>query len=176
MRKLALAAVALVAAVAVVPSAAAKEVIRLSFELEDESFPDVYLSEVCGTDVTVTVNGTLTAKIFLDKEGEAVREIDTVKGTFTYSAGDESVTRHVSQVSTTQFLGGASVGSEALITIQGVGGGTVVGGPPGAGRLVFSAEVVAVEDGIPFTQVVGDPLQAAGNFDRATADICAALT
>ena len=175
MQKLLVALFVVVAALTVVPTAASA-VTRVTYELEDVTFPDPYLSQACGTDVQVTANGTLTALIIRNSEGDVVREVDTLTGTLTYSANGKSVTRPVAVVSTTEFPHGGAVGSPAVVTIVGVGGGTIVGGPPGAGRLVYSAVVVAVEDGVPLTAVVGGPEQATGNFDQATAAICAALT
>jgi len=124
----------------------------------------------------VTLNGTLTVALFADKEGTFVHEVDTFRGTITYSAGTNEVTTQGSSVSRARYPEGASLGDPAFVTVTGVGGGTLAGGPPGAGMVSFEAEIVFVDsDGVPITAPVSD-FQLSGTFEAATAAICTALT
>jgi hypothetical protein len=66
--------------------ATADAAIRASFVLEDITFQEQFLSDACGTDVFLTLNGTIKAMLFVDKTGAIVREVDTQPaGTLTYS-------------------------------------------------------------------------------------------
>ncbi len=173
-RLFALIAVVLVAAVAV-PLSTASAPIRVEYELEDVSFPDPYLTSACGTAVDVTINGKLTIALFL-KRGVATHEEDTLTGTITYSAGPKAVTHTLSSVSHARYPEGAEEGAQATVVVTGKGGGSIVGGPPGSGRVAFDAEIVFVDvDGIPVTAPVSE-LDLKGNFEGMTTRVCDALT
>jgi hypothetical protein len=170
---LALAAAALVS----VGVATAKAPIRASFTLEDLTFPDTFLTEACNQPVYMTLNATLKATLFLDKNGKIVREVDTQPaGTLTYS-GDSggSISFPFSIISHTDYSGGTSVGSHVTATLTGnIGSFTGLVGP-GTGRMVLDGEVVFIdENGVPLTAFT-DLVSMSGNFTGETAKICAAV-
>lgn len=174
-RLLVLSAVVLSVAV-LAPVSAADAPLTSAIELQDVTFPDAYLSDACGASVDVTLNGTLTVALFADQNGTFVREIDTFRGTIRYSAGSNAVTTEGSSVSRATYPEGASLGDPAFVTVTGPGGGTIAGGPPGAGQVAFEAEIVFVDsDGVPITAPVSE-FELHGTFAAATAAMCDALT
>ena len=82
------AALALVPLATAVPALAAPPVIE-RIQVED-SFPDEFLTEVCGVPVTTTVEGFATTRTF-SREGTGAIQLTTVNLTFTATAGDNSV-------------------------------------------------------------------------------------
>jgi hypothetical protein len=172
---LALAAASLVSAGA----ATAKAPIRATFLLDNVTFPDLFLTEACklpvNMPVNITLNGTIKATLFLDKNGNIVREVDTQPGgKLTYSSGSRSISFPFSIISHTEYSGGGAEGSAATLTLTGnIGPFTGLVGP-GTGRLVLSGVVVQVVDGVPITNFT--KLESmSGNFTGETAKICAAL-
>jgi hypothetical protein len=124
----------------------------------------------------VTVTGTIDVALFGGIGSDATHEIDTFTGTITYSAGAKSVTMPGSSVSRATYPEGAEEGAPAFVSVTGLNGGTLAGGPPGSGRVSFDAEVVFVDlDGLPITAPVGD-FGLQGNFALATEGVCDALT
>ena len=59
------------------PLSAAETVVRETIEIEDVTFPDAFLSAACGTEVLLTVNGTITIEVVLGSDGRALSEVDT---------------------------------------------------------------------------------------------------
>jgi hypothetical protein len=171
----------LVAAV-VVPAAGANAPIRQTFTLSDVTFPDAYLSDACGTTVLDTVSVTITVAVFVDTNGTAVAEVDTVtRGTITYSAPatDNSVSSVMNGVSHATYPEGIAVGASAPTTITGVNTASLTGvAPPGDGRVVANAVVVALDpSGVPFTAFGTDDIVSMnGTFGKTTDEICDALT
>ena len=166
---------------ALAPAAGANAPIRQSFTITDLTFPDAYLSDACGTGVMNTVNATLDITVFVDRTGTPVREIDRVHGTITFAApaSGKSVSQTMTGISHATYPEGVAPGSPAPTSLIGVNVGSLTGvTPPGAGRLVVDAVVVAVgPDGVPFTAFgTEDIVSMQGNFARATAEICRALT
>lgn len=165
------------AALAFAGVAAAGAPLRATFTFDNITFQDPFLSEACGTNVYITLNGTIKATLFVDKDGKISREIDTQPGLhlkYSNDAGD-SISFPWALISHTSYSG-TTVGSPATITLTGnVGSFTGLVGP-GNGRLVLSGTVVFVdENGVPitaFTEVVS----MSGNFTGETAKICAALS
>lgn len=164
------------------PAAAADAPIRQSFTFSDFTFPDAYLSDACGTEILSTVGGVFDITLFSDRSGAFVAEIDTVtRGavTWTNPASGESVSSVMTGVSHAVYPDGVAVGNRALVTITGTNAGSLTGvAPPGDGRIVAAALIVDVDpDGVPITFFdTGDILASNGNFDRATDDLCDALT
>jgi hypothetical protein len=171
---------ALVAAV-IIPSASAARPIHESVTFEDITFPDAYLSDACGTTVVDTFSGTFTATLFPASSGASAHEVDTIRGSITYSAPDtgNSVSRTVNGASQAVYPEGIAVGAPAVVTIDGENTATITGlAPPGSGRIVANATIVFIDDlGVPITVFeTSDIVSVAGNYAGATAAICAALT
>ena len=169
---LALAAAALVSA----GTATANAPIRATTTLDNVTFQDGFLTTACNLPVYLTLNGTIKATLFLDNNGNVVREVDTQPGgTLTYSSGHASISFPFSIISHTDYSAGTSVGSPVTITLTGnIGSFTGIVGP-GTGRLVLSGDVFAVDsNGVPLTEFTG-LVSMSGNFTGETAKICAAL-
>jgi hypothetical protein len=175
------AALAALLAAVIIPSASAARPIHESITFEDITFPDVYLSDACGTEVLDTVSATLTATFFPANEGAPAHEVDTIRGTITYSAPDtgNSVTLAMNGTSHAVYPEGIEIGAPALLTINGENTASLTGvAPPGSGQLVANATIVFIDDlGVPITVFeTSDIVSLAGNYAGATAAICAALT
>jgi hypothetical protein len=156
--------------------ATARAPIRASFPLEDVTFQDDFLTAACNFPVYLTLNGTIKATLFLDKNGKVVREVDTQPaGTLTYSSDHGSISFPWSIISHTDYSAGTAVGAPVTLTLTGnIGPFTGIVGP-GTGRLVLSGVVVDVDpDGFPTTGFTG-LVSMSGNFTGQTAKICAAL-
>jgi hypothetical protein len=170
---LALAAAALVSA----GVATANAPIRATLLLDNVTFQDPFMTDACNLPVYMTLNGTIKATLFLDQNGNAVREVDTQPGVkLTYSSDSgRSISFPWSIISHTDYSAGTSVGSPVTSTLTGnIGSFTGFVGP-GTGRLVLSGEVVEVDsNGVPITAFTG-LVSMSGNFTGETAKICAAL-
>ena len=163
-------------ALACVGVASASAPIRATVSLDGVTFPDGVLSASCGFTVNLTLNATIKATLFLDANGNVVREVDTQPaGTLTYSSAHGSISFPWSIVSHTDYSAGTAVGDPVTITLTGnIGSFTGIVGP-GNGRLVLSGLVVDYLNGAPFTVFTG-LVSMSGNFTGETAKICAALT
>ena len=87
LRRVACTAALLLAAIVALaaPAGAAQPTIeRFSFSF---SFPDVELSEACGVEVTTTVSGSRTERLF-DEEGTGPVAVNTLNVSLTFQAGD----------------------------------------------------------------------------------------
>jgi hypothetical protein len=163
-------------------AAMANAPIRQSFMLNDATFPDAYLSDACGTTVLDTVSVTINVTVFFDTSGTAVAEVDTVtRGTITFSAPatDKSVSSVMTGVSHATYPEGIAVGAPAPTTITGANAASLTGvAPPGEGRIVADAVVVAVDpSGVPFTAFGTDDIVSMnGTFAKTTDKVCDALT
>jgi hypothetical protein len=156
--------------------ASANAPIRSTFLLDGVTFSDAVLSASCGFTVNLTLNGTIKATLFLDANGNVVREVDTQpSGTLTYSsAAGGSISFPWSIISHTDYSAGTAIGSPVTITLTGnIGSFTGIVGP-GTGRLVLTGEVVGVFGGAPLTAFTG-LVSMSGNFTGETSKICAAL-
>lgn len=150
---------------------------RFTFSIDD-TFPS-FLSGVCGFDVEIHIEGTSTAKLFLDKTGAIVREIDTnpnLKITFSAPSTGKSFTFPAGGAFVQEYINGTAVGSSAIATLTGLINGTG-SSPPDAGRIV--AEVVVVDttpEGIPIVDFVSE-ISSSGHFNEDLAAArCAALS
>jgi len=172
--------VALIAAIAI-PTAGASPPIREEIVFTDITYDDFYLSDACGTTVLDTVNVALTATFFPAAHGSPAHEVDTLRGSITYSSPDtgNSVTRPLNGTSHAVYPEGTDPGDPALMTILGVNATSLTGtAPPGSGQLVANGTILFVDDlGVPVTTFdTSDIVSMTGNFVATTAGICAALT
>lgn len=144
------------------------------------SFRDDDLSAACGFDVFDAFAGTADATLFSDQAGTVIREIDTFP-TFTSSitapSTGKSIVSRAPAVLTTDYTGGAAVGTPAIATVTGLQF-MLQPGVMFAGRQVFDAVVVGHGPGvipnINFTSLISQ----SGNFfsGDTTPLICAALS
>jgi hypothetical protein len=176
------AALALVLAAIVVPTAGASGPVHEELTLSGVTIPDFYLSDACGTTVLDTLSGRLTATFFSAGPGSPAHEVDTLtNGTITYSSADtgNSVTRPLNGTSHAIYPDGISVGAPAIVTINGVNTQSITSvAPPGSGQLVANATILFVDDvGVPGTAfATSDIVSMNGDYAATTAEICAALT
>jgi hypothetical protein len=171
---------ALVAAV-IIPSASAAGPIRETVTFEDVTFPDAYLSDACGTTVEDTLSATLTATLFPATSGAPAHEVDTIRGSITYSGPDtgNSASAAVNGTAHAVYPEGVAVGAPAVSSINGENTASFTGvAPPGSGQIVANATIVAIDDvGVPITAfATSDIVSMEGNYAATTAEICAALT
>ena len=130
------------------------------------------LSAVCGTTVTLAIEGQFDVKTFYDRTGTLVREIDTQPGTkLTYSSASGSITQPFSGATIFSYPEGAVIGAPATF----VETGNFFGG--GSGRIVYEGTIADVEDGVPLVSVsdstvVSQTGDLAGQIER----ICTALS
>jgi hypothetical protein len=147
---------------------------RESFPVEAEFLSDG-ISEACGFPVTVSIEGTFSIAVFVDRDGVTTREIDTQPGTLlTYSSAFGEVTVPFSGVLHTTYPEGAVIGAPAELVLTGNTGpfGDLV--PTGSGRVVFAGYVEDTDGPIPLTRST-DVLSASGNFTTQIDRICGAL-
>ena len=169
----------LVAVGVLVPAATAAAPVRATLDVTGVSFIDPVLSATCGTDVLVTLNGVFKATLFVDKNGQPTREIDTQPGvtvTYTSLATNKSISDPLAEVGHSTYSNGGTVGSTVTTVLTGLQGSItgVVG--PGAGRTVIGGTVVFVDaNGIPLVQFEGPPLAQNGSFARKATAICNAI-
>lgn len=177
LRTLAAVAIAAFGVAAATGSAAAAD-IHAEATLTGLTFPDAFLTDACGFDVTDTLNAFTTADAQLGAGGKVVFERDTWKGSWTYTSlrSGKSVTRALAAVVLNDYGAGAAVGSTGVSTARGYGSGTLLGGPPGAGIYGVPVQVFDFDaSGIPFTFAIGPATVQRGNFDAETVFMCGAL-
>jgi hypothetical protein len=111
-----------------------------------------------------------------------VAEVDTVtRGTITFSAPatNKSVSSVMTGVSHATYPEGIAIGAPVPTTITGANAANLTGvAPPGEGRIVADAVVVAVDpNGVPFTAFgTEDIVSMNGTFAKTTQHVCDALT
>jgi hypothetical protein len=147
----------------------------------DESFPNDFASEACGTDVVVSLEATLNVTLVYNQAGLLVREIDpSGGGTVTFSAPSTGQSFSFPFSSTIIDYGaGAEIGS--TFTAKFVG---LLGHVPGliasdAGQLIVSGVVHGFEsNGSPLLSFEELVLEHGNreDGDDAAAAVCAALT
>jgi hypothetical protein len=155
-------------------AAAAAPPITDRFPVEGEFTIDK-ISDACGVPVTVGIDGTFSIKVFQDRDGVTVREIDTQPGTkLTYSSATGEIAVPFSGVLHTSYPEGVFVGAPASLALTGNTGpfGDLV--PLGSGRVVFAGVVVETDGPFAFTRFT-EVLSASGNFTGQLDRICAAL-
>jgi hypothetical protein len=151
---------------------------RFSFAIDD-TFPSSFLSLVCGFDVFIHLEGTANAKLFFDRNGTLIREIDTqpnLRITFFAPSTGKSFTYPVAGAFIQDYSGGSAVGDPVIATLTGVLDGTG-STPPDAGRLVINAVVIDISpEGIPVVDFVSE-ISASGHFNEDVAAArCATLS
>ena len=162
------------------PASAAKPIID-RFTIT-EVFIDEFWSDVCGFEVTTTVTGHAASRVWLDDEGNFVREVFTISLRGSLSAGGDTLHfRDAGMDKVTQLpSGGVQIevhGNVRLITVPGQG---VTDGA--AGRLVFTLTPLLDEEGNPVLDEEGFPILeftelASSGFEASDIDaICEALT
>lgn len=132
----------------------------------------------CSFDVTQTVSGTATIKLWLNGDGLVIKEIDsTPAATITFSSATKSFSFPGALISRTDYGSGATLGSTAQVAISGVFN-KIPGLGADAGQLgIANAEVVGFNGQIPLTDG-GDVVKDVGHslsFDTLAAGVCTAL-
>jgi hypothetical protein len=142
------------------------------------------ISGLCSFDVTVTISGTATIKLWLNDAGLVVREQDTAPGsTFTYASANGSFSFEGNLIAWSDYGSGAVLGSSADVRLSGLFGHVPGYIASDAGQLVFSnAEVIGFNDvegaSVPLTDG-GDITKSTGHSNSGEdidAAICAALS
>ena len=167
-------AAAILGSLALTNAATAAPPIRDRFPVEGEFALDG-ISETCGFPVTVSIEGTFSIALFVDRNGVATREIDTQPGTLlTYSTASGEITIPFSGVLHTTYPEGAVIGAPAELVLTGNTGpfGDLV--PIGSGRAVFAGYVEDTDGPFAFTRFT-DLVSASGNFTTQIDRICGAL-
>ena len=169
-----------VASAALVSTASAVKPTRISIPV-DNTAPSPLLTSACGFDVSITQVGTLKATVFHDQSGAIIREIDTQPGTrliLSSSTTGKSFSFPFSSTFRTEFPNGTTPGSEAVVTVTGLGD-KVPGISADAGRIVFgNATVLFVNSsGIPIVDFGSQTLSNGRSNDATTlvTAICSAL-
>jgi hypothetical protein len=188
LKRLGTAAAAVVAIAAVAaPTAAtaaadAQRVLTTTIQIPRLEIHDAYLSNACGLDVSARISGRLDKKVVFDDadENAPARESDWFVGRITwFTDAGKSYSSTFANRSRIEYPEGIGLFKPARIKLTGAHGGTfpIGDGPPGRGLLVYDAFVYAIDEaGFPLTAVLGDPIEQDGNFEGATARICAALS
>ena len=166
MRKLALLAAALAAAVAADGAGAAAPE-HLTLPVAD-TFVAPFMSDACGIPVTIALEGVLQVTLERNDAGLVVREHDVLSSfTAVFSSPVElggtgrSFTNRSPGVATFDYGGGAAVGSTAVITLTGLAGPAAgPGSDVTAGYQRLTGTVVGFSpEGIPIADFDG-PVQA----------------
>ena len=149
----------------------------------DDTFPDPFLTEACGTPVEISVEGTLNVTLVYNQEGLLVKEIDpSGGGTVTYSAPETGNSFSFPfQTAIFDYGAGAEVGSTVTAKFVGLFGHAAGFIASDAGQLIFTGVVTGFDDnGIPLIDEENAELVVQhGNFESGEdieAAICAALT
>lgn len=179
MRKLSLlGAVAALFVALAVPTASADPPDRFVF-VDDVTFPSRILTTACGTQVFISLNGTLHIILRTDKNG-VLHETDAFqKWAFTISDADTSFSWKFGP-GFFEYPDGVPVqiGDLSVVTFLGIDS-NVPGFHAVAGKTVVEGEVIDVTpEGVPIVDTSGALLSQVGNHvDDATirAAICAAL-
>jgi hypothetical protein len=141
------------------------------------------VSGTCSFDFTITISGTATITLWMNSDGQVVRELDTVPGgTITYTSANGSFGFPANLVSHSDYGSGAVLGGSAEVALTGLFGHVPGYLQSDAGQLVGSAEVVGFADvdgaEVPQTQFT-DFSKSVGHSnsnDAIDAAICAALS
>jgi hypothetical protein len=132
-----------VASAALVSTASAAQPTRISIPI-DSTAPSPLLTASCGFEVSITQVGALKATVFHDQSGAIIREIDNQPGTQVILSSPttrKSFSFPFSSTFRTEFPNGTTPGSEAVVTVTGLGD-KVPGIPADAGQIVFADATV----------------------------------
>jgi hypothetical protein len=146
----------------------------------DDTFVSDFWTETCGTEVVISIEGTLNVTAVYNQEGLIVKTIDSGGLTFTFSApATGNSFSHPSQPGIFDYGAGAEVGSTFTAKFPGQFGHVPGAIAADAGQVIFSGVVVGFDEfGLPivdFTEV----LVMHGNFESredVEAAICGTLT
>ena len=158
-------------------SAAAPKVVVTSV---DVTVQDAYFTDLCGAPIDFFNVGTFKAKLYMDRSGAIVREIDTTQGDvagWTNEVIGATISFPATAALTTDYRKGITPGSPATVTGNGIAG-KIPGLPADAGQAVFAGHVAFVDpEGVPI--VVFDQLvSTTGHWNDPAAfeaAVCAAL-
>ena len=145
---------------------------RIEFSF-DETFPNGFLTAFCGFPVFVHIEGAGTTTLHYDRNGQLVRELDTLATGATTTlfspvalggtGGSFTETTHAP--STFLYPNGADIGDTALIILNGVQRTSGPGGPRIVGREAYEGIIIDfTPDGVPVVDLVGVMSQS-GQFD-----------
>ena len=147
------------AALAAVEGSAGAVAPRIFTTHVDASFPDSYFTQLCGIDVRFFNVGTFNSKLFVDRTGAIIQEIDTYpddKAGWTSPDTGRVIVFPSPAALITAYPNGTAIGSPATVTGTGLSG-KIPGIPADAGRAVFAGHVANTDsDGVPI--VVFDQL------------------
>jgi hypothetical protein len=155
------------------PAATAAEPLRVAFPVHLE-FEDEGLSEACGFQVLITVDGKFDAALHTLPNGSAAFEIDRQVARWTFAAATTGASFNYVNVITAVFdyPEGLEVGAPATISLMG-SSEHVPGTPAVAGRLVFDSTIDHIgAEGFPVAYL-GEPRTVHGSHPEG--DPCAAL-
>ena len=151
----------------------------LTFPIDD-TFQDEGLTEFCGFDVFIHVEGQTRVVLKLDQEGDVVSEIDTFSASITYFSDTGSFSFPLAQPIMFDYGEGAEIGSTATIKIVGLVGHATGFIASDAGILILTGTVFGFSpEGIPEVDFNGGITFQHGNFesgDDIGNAICAALS
>jgi hypothetical protein len=147
----------------------------------DESFTDPFWTETCGTEVVISLEGTLNVTLFYNEQGLIVKEISpSGGGTVTFSAPETGNSfSSPLQTAIIDYGAGAQVGS--TFTAKFVG---LFGHVPGliasdAGQIVFTGVVFGFDENgialLDFREVLVEHGNSKSQ-EEINAAICGALT
>jgi hypothetical protein len=146
----------------------------------DVVVPDTYYTDLCGDPIDFFNVGTFTAKLYVDRSGAIVREVDTTQGDmagWTNEATGATISFPGTAQLSTDYPEGITPGSPATVTGSGIAG-KIPGLPADAGQAVFAGHVDFVDpDGVPIV-VFDQLLSTTGDWnDPAAFDaaVCAVL-
>ena len=162
------------------PASAAKPIID-RFAI-DEVFVDEFWTDVCGFELTTTLKGHATSRVWLDDEGSFVREVFTISIRGSITAGGDTLRFVDAGMDKVTQLPNDGVqveihGNVRLITVPGQGATDGA-----AGRLVFTLTPLLDEERNPVLDEEGFPIfefteLASSGFQASDVDaICEALT
>jgi hypothetical protein len=152
---------------------------HVSIEI-DESFQDGFLTDVCGTPVTTSIEASLNVTVRYNRAGLIVAEIDPSGGGTVTVLAPETGGSFSFPFSTNiiDYGTGATVGSEFTIRLAGLAGHVPGFVESDAGQVLFAGVVSGFDDlGLPTLQFT-DVLFEAGHRadgDDVIAAICAVL-
>jgi hypothetical protein len=155
------------------PAASAAEPVRVSFPLHLE-FEDEDLSEACGFQVLISLDGRFDASLQTLPNSGAAIEIDRQVARWTFSAPDTGASFSSVNVIIARFdyPEGPVVGAPAIISLMG-STEHVPGTPAVAGRLVFDSTIDHIgAEGFPVAYL-GEPRTVHGS--QPEGDPCVAL-
>jgi hypothetical protein len=174
--------VALIAGLVTMGPAPARAAQANHFRIEIlDSFVDDYWSDTCGTEVVISIDGTLNVTRVYNQASLIVEEIDSWGGvTVTYSAPETGDSfSYPSGSNIIDFGAGAEIGSTFTMKLVGVIGEVPGYASSSAGLIIVSGTVTGFDEyGSPELEVT-DLLADLGNrnsFDDVTAAVCSALT